>query len=96
MEQWYREAGATEIVRGGLGRTMGVSTHAYGGTRMGDNAETNVVNRFGVSHEVPNLGIAGASVMGTSGARRRCPGERLSILLTSGRCWRTNCYCGRL
>ena len=48
---------------------MGVSTHAYGGTRMGDNAETNVVNRFGVSHEVPNLGIAGASVMGTSGAR---------------------------
>ena len=69
MEQWYREAGATEIVRGGLGRTMGVSTHAYGGTRMGDNAETNVVNRFGVSHEVPNLGIAGASVMGTSGAR---------------------------
>ena len=69
MEQWYREAGATEIVRGELGRTMGVSTHAYGGTRMGDNAETNVVNRFGVSHEVPNLGIAGASVMGTSGAR---------------------------
>lgn len=69
MEQWYREAGATEIVCGELGRTMGVSTHAYGGTRMGDNAETNVVNRFGVSHEVPNLGIAGASVMGTSGAR---------------------------
>ena len=69
MEQWYREAGATEIVRGELGRTMGVSTHAYGGTRMGDNAETNVVNRFGVSHEVPNLGIAGASIMGTSGAR---------------------------
>ena len=68
MEQWYREAGAIEIVRGGLGGTMGVSTHAYGGTRMGDNPETNVVNRFGLSHEVPNLGILGASVMGTSGA----------------------------
>ena len=82
MEQWYREAGATEIVRGELGRTMGVSTHAYGGTRMGDNAETNVVNRFGVSHEVPNLGIAGASVMGTSGARNpTLPAQALS--------WRT-------
>jgi len=27
-----------------------------------------VVDRFGFSHEVPNLGIVGASVMGTSGA----------------------------
>ena len=48
---------------------MGASTHAYGGTRMGDNPETNVVNRWGFSHEVPNLGVLGASVMGTSGAR---------------------------
>jgi gluconate 2-dehydrogenase alpha chain len=48
--------------------TMGPSTHAYGGTRMGDNRATNVVNRFGFSHEVPNLGVIGASVMGTSGA----------------------------
>ena len=68
MEQWYREAGAVEIIRSGLGRTMGVTTHAYGGTRMGDNPETNVVNRFGISHEVPNLAVVGASVMGTSGA----------------------------
>ena len=69
MERWYREAGAIEVVRGGLGGQMGVSTHAYGGTRMGDNPETNVVDRHGVSHEVPNLGVLGASVMGTSGAR---------------------------
>ena len=69
MERWYRNAGAVEVMRGGLGAQMGVSTHAYGGTRMGDNAETNVVNRYGLSHEVPNLGILGASVMGTSGAR---------------------------
>ena len=68
MEQWYREAGASEVVRGGLGGQMGVSTHAYGGTRMGDNPESNVVDRYGLSHEVPNLGILGASVMGTSGA----------------------------
>jgi gluconate 2-dehydrogenase alpha chain len=69
MEAWYRDAGAIDIIRGGLGRTMGVTTHAYGGTRMGDNPETNVVDRYGLSHEVPNLGVLGASVMGTSGAR---------------------------
>ena len=69
MEHWYRAAGAVEVQRGGLGGQMGVSTHAYGGTRMGDDPETNVVDRYGLSHEVPNLGILGASVMGTSGAR---------------------------
>ena len=69
MEKWYREAGATEIIRTGLGGAMSASTHAYGGTRMGNNSETNVVDRWGFSHEVPNLGVLGASVMGTSGAR---------------------------
>ena len=68
MEEWYRAAGATDIIRGGLGGTMGVSTHAFGGTRMGDDPETNVVDAVGVSHEVPNLGVVGGSVMGTSGA----------------------------
>jgi gluconate 2-dehydrogenase alpha chain len=68
MEQWYREAGAIAVQRGPLGGAMGVATHAYGGTRMGDNADTNVVDRWGFSHEVPNLGVLGGSVMGTSGA----------------------------
>jgi gluconate 2-dehydrogenase alpha chain len=68
MEQWFLEAGAIATLRQPLG-TMGVSTHAYGGTRMGDDPETNVVDRWGLCHEVPNLGVLGASVMGTSGAR---------------------------
>jgi gluconate 2-dehydrogenase alpha chain len=68
MEQWFLEAGAIATLRQGVG-TMGVSTHAYGGTRMGDDRETNVVDRFGFCHDVPNLGLLGASVMGTSGAR---------------------------
>jgi gluconate 2-dehydrogenase alpha chain len=68
-EEWYRAAGAIEVVRGGVGGAMGASTHAYGGTRMGDDPETNVVDRWGFSHEAPNLGLLGASVMGTSGAR---------------------------
>jgi len=69
MEQWYLEAGASEVVKFGLGNAMGASTHAYGGTRMGNNSNTNVVNAWGFTHEVPNLGVLGASVMGTSGAR---------------------------
>ena len=68
MEEWYLAAGAIQVVRRPM-TPPGVSTHAYGGTRMGDNPETNVVDRCGFSHEVPNLGILGASVMGTSGAR---------------------------
>ncbi|MBI4664335.1 MAG: GMC family oxidoreductase [Verrucomicrobia bacterium] len=67
MTRWFKEAGAVAIALGPVG-TMGVSTHAYGGTRMGDNKETNVVDRWGFSHEVPNLAVLGASVMGTSGA----------------------------
>jgi gluconate 2-dehydrogenase alpha chain len=67
MAQWFMEAGAIAVEKGPIG-IMGPSTHAYGGTRMGDNRATNVVDRWGFAHEVPNLGIVGASVMGTSGA----------------------------
>jgi gluconate 2-dehydrogenase alpha chain len=68
MEEWFRAAGAIEVIRQPPA-APGLSTHAFGGTRMGDNPETNVVDRWGFAHEVPNLGILGASVMGTSGAR---------------------------
>jgi gluconate 2-dehydrogenase alpha chain len=68
MAEWYLAAGAIAVEKAPVG-TMGPSTHAYGGTRMGVNPETNVVNAWGLSHEVPNLGVLGASVMGTSGAR---------------------------
>ncbi|MEX2130335.1 MAG: GMC oxidoreductase, partial [Pseudohongiellaceae bacterium] len=69
MEQWYLEAGAIQVSRSGLGSLMGASTHAYGGTRMGDDSASNVVDRWGFSHEAQNLGVLGGSVMGTSGAR---------------------------
>ncbi len=85
MEQWYREAGAVGIQRAAIGGAMGVSTHAYGGTRMGDNAETNVLNRWGFSHEAPNLGVLGASVMGTSGSRN-------PTLTVQALAWRTAEY----
>jgi gluconate 2-dehydrogenase alpha chain len=68
MVEWYKAAGAVAVETTDVG-TMGVTTHAYGGTRMGDNPQTNVVDRWGFSHEAPNLGMIGASVMGTSGSR---------------------------
>ncbi|MBV9506272.1 MAG: GMC family oxidoreductase [Acidobacteriia bacterium] len=68
MEEWFRAAGAIEVTKN-VGNGPALSTHAFGGTRMGDNPETNVVDKWGFSHEVPNLGLLGGSVMGTNGAR---------------------------
>ena len=67
MIEWFTAAGAVATEKAPIG-TMGPTTHAYGGTRMGKNPETNVTDPWGFSHESPNLGILGASVMGTSGA----------------------------
>lgn len=72
MREWYTAADAIQVTGTGVvqaGSAMGNSTHAYGGTRMGRNPDTNVLNEWGMSHEVPNLAVAGGSVMGTSGAR---------------------------
>ena len=86
MRAWFLEAGAVAVTGdGNIGTTMGVSTHAYGGTRMGDNQDTNVVNRWGFSHEAPNLAILGASTMGTSGARN-------PTLTAQALAWRTADY----
>jgi gluconate 2-dehydrogenase alpha chain len=84
MIEWFMAAGAVATEKAPVG-TMGPSTHAYGGTRMGDNPETNVVNRWGFSHEAPNLGILGASVMGTSGAHN-------PTLTAQALAWRTADY----
>jgi gluconate 2-dehydrogenase alpha chain len=91
IEQWYKAAGAVAVAKksntaraGGTG----VQRHAYGGTRMGDNPETNVADRWGFSYEVPNLGFLGGSVMGTSGSRN--PTETLQALA-----WRTADHLGQ-
>jgi len=83
MRRWYMDAGAIAVQGdGNVGTAMGVSTHAYGGTRMGDNQETNVVNRWGLSHEVPNLAILGGATFPTSGNHN--PTETIEALA-----WRT-------
>jgi gluconate 2-dehydrogenase alpha chain len=82
MEAWYKAAGAIEVRKGNVDAPMAIGAHAYGGTRMGDSAETNVADRWGFSHEVPNLGIMGASLMGTSGSRNQ-------TLTVQALAWRT-------
>ena len=69
IAEWLRAAGAVEVVTSLNNEGPVLSVHAVGGTRMGDSPETNVVDRWGFSHEAPNLGILGGSIMPTHGAR---------------------------
>ena len=69
MEEWFKATGAIEVQGSRQFRGPALTTHAFGGTRMGNNPDTNVVDKWGMSHEAPNFGVLGASVIGTSGAR---------------------------
>jgi gluconate 2-dehydrogenase alpha chain len=64
MREWLQQAGASEswaTVSSIEGR------HSYGGTRMGIDPATSVVDAYGFAHEVPNLAILGSSVFPSSG-----------------------------
>jgi gluconate 2-dehydrogenase alpha chain len=62
---WLRAAGATEVWEYPIKLVEG--RHCYGGTRMGDDPDSSVVDRYGLSHEVPNLGLLGASTFPSAG-----------------------------
>lgn len=50
------------------GTGLPINTHAYGGTRMGDDANASVVNKYGLAHEASNLMVLGGSTFpGSSG-----------------------------
>jgi len=81
--EWFRAAGAIEVVVApGPAEGPQLSVHGVGGTRMGDDPAKNVVDKWGFSHEAPNLGIVSGSVMCTHGARN--PTETIQALA-----WRT-------
>ena len=65
MEEILVAAGATESWTFGPA-PMPLFSHAYGGTRMGEDPAKSVVNKYGITHEVPNLMVLGASTFGTS------------------------------
>jgi gluconate 2-dehydrogenase alpha chain len=82
-EEWLRSAGAIEVVSTPANlEGPYLAVHAVGGTRMGNSPETNVVDQWCFSHEAPNLGVLGGSVMGTHGARN--PTQTIQALA-----WRT-------
>ncbi len=65
-EEVLRAAGAVTIVRDPLKVEAGF--HLMGTARMGQSAETSVVDPFGRCHDVPNLFIVDSSVFVTAGA----------------------------
>jgi gluconate 2-dehydrogenase alpha chain len=64
--QWLKEAGAVQTwFTPAAPNAYGV--HAYGGTRMGNNPDTNVADKWGMSYEAPNLAFMGGSLLGMGG-----------------------------
>jgi len=55
-------AGATEVVQEAR------FAHLVGGARMGSDPQTSVVDKFGRSHDVPNLFVCDGSIMPTQGS----------------------------
>ena len=64
--EWFEAAGASQFWHTPVINSP-VTTHAYGGTRMGTDPATSVVDPGGFSHEVPGLVVLGASTFPTSG-----------------------------
>jgi gluconate 2-dehydrogenase alpha chain len=65
LRLWLEAAGATRTWTPDHVRLE--SRHPFGGTRMGHDPAASVVDRYGFSHEVPNLGVLGASNFPTTG-----------------------------
>jgi gluconate 2-dehydrogenase alpha chain len=79
--EWLEEAGAEETWPLPA-KPAAVSTHSFGGTRMGNDPSSSVVDRWCMSHEVPNLAILGTSCFPTTGGMP--PAETVQALA-----WRT-------
>jgi choline dehydrogenase-like flavoprotein len=71
MMEWFglrqqeslKEAGAHTA----MSMHVPVAAHLLGTARMGDDPKSSVVDRWGVTHDIPNLVVADASVFVTSG-----------------------------
>jgi gluconate 2-dehydrogenase alpha chain len=68
MEEWLRAAGASRTWRSEV-RPNALSTHAYGGTAMGADPASSVVDSFGEVHGAPGLAVLGASTFPGTGGR---------------------------
>lgn len=61
LTELIKEMGATKTWYGFPPIPLPLNTHAYGGTRMGEDPTTSVVDGHCISHEVPNLAVLGGS-----------------------------------
>jgi gluconate 2-dehydrogenase alpha chain len=78
MSEILKAAGATKTW-GYPASPLPINSHAFGGTRMGEDPAMSVVNGYSVSHEVPNLAILGGSTfVSTTGFNPTCTIEALS------------------
>src|SRR5947208_6490011 len=64
LEELAKAMGATRVWRAPLGAGA-PGAHHEGGTRMGNNPKTSVVNRYGQSWDIPNLFVIGSSTFPT-------------------------------
>lgn len=66
----FEAAGAAQVEAMPL---VPVGTHLYGTARMGEDPDRSVVDRWGVSHDIPNLAIVDGSVfVSTGGVNPTC------------------------
>jgi gluconate 2-dehydrogenase alpha chain len=68
LKDWLTAAGATEVWSFPA-TPRSPNTHAFGGTRMGHDPDSAVLNRWQISHEVPNLMVLGGSAFPTTAGR---------------------------
>jgi gluconate 2-dehydrogenase alpha chain len=67
LEEIARASGASKVWRAPTGQGA-PGAHHEGGTRMGSDPKTSVVNRYGQSWDIPNLFIIGSSTFPTMGS----------------------------
>ena len=67
LEEIARASGASKVWRAPLGPGA-PGAHHEGGTRMGSDPKTSVVNRYGQSWDIPNLFVIGSSTFPTMGS----------------------------
>jgi gluconate 2-dehydrogenase alpha chain len=68
IKQWMTAAGAVQLWWNPPAPTS-PNTHAFGGARMGHDPDSSVVNRWQISHEVPNLVVLGGATFPTTAGR---------------------------
>jgi gluconate 2-dehydrogenase alpha chain len=68
MTDWLKAAGASQTWGGDL-FPLAVNSHAYGGTRMGNDPATSVVDTWLQVHDTPNLFVIGASAFPSTTAK---------------------------